>query len=177
MKVSKKINPYSIEIEFKDALLTKCDIVLKEYAKTKLLSLKSKPSNVNKRMLTQFCERFIAKNSLDVEYAIIISLIFCNEFMVIKEQVEMGIIDFHHFKDPDFWNNSPSYKPHSLGTNELKAAQFDTNITIRDAIFFSYTTLDNFYPQTREVVADMLDFSEKHKRFDCYTFFKDITYV
>lgn len=174
MKIKSNISPYAIEIEFKKELLYKCDAILKEYVSDKLAAIKSRQRTKNSIMLAHFYERFLIKHSIDIEYAIIISILFCNEFVLIEEQVRAGIINFHHFKNPDFWDGSH--------TSELEQGEKpDQNklpaISIPDAVFFTYTTMDNFYPQTAVVISDMLDFSDNHKDFDCYSYFKDLIYV
>ncbi|MGR5365794.1 hypothetical protein [Photobacterium damselae] len=177
MKVSKKINPYAIEIDFKTELMSKCDVVLKKYIKDKLVSAKSKRRTKNLIMLMKFYERFLVKHQLDVEYAIIASLIFCNEFTIIREQVEMGLIDFKHFRDPNFWDSNACYQPENHDTHSSNTLGGNSSISAKDAIFFVYTTMDNFYPQTHEVICKILDITDKNPDLDCYRFFEDITYI
>ena len=162
MKVSTNISSSVIEIEFKTNLMLKCDTLLKKYAIEKLERLREKPRTKNTKVLMKFYERFMKKEDLDVEYSIMTSLIFCNEFTVIREHIEMNLINFNHFKNPDFWGEGNTTQ---------------SQITLRDAIFFTYTTMDAFYPQSREVVAEMLDLSDENEKFNYYGFFETIEYV
>ena len=135
-------------------LVEKCHPIIKQYASEKIEKLHcGKTKNIDS--LIEIHKLFILKESFDAEYAVMLSLLFCNEFLSIKKQVAANSINFEHLKSPDYWKSQ---------------------ITIRDAIFFSYTTMDNFFPQSKSVIENMLYFSEKHENFNYYTFLKNVKY-
>ncbi|PSV01065.1 hypothetical protein [Photobacterium kishitanii] len=125
------------EFELKEELAFFCVRHIKKYARKRIADLKSKRIKSYDLKIAAF-ERLIAIRRYDIEYATLISILFANEFLQIKDRVLAGKLSLEHISDEGYWKNG------------------GRNIGIVEAIHFSYTFFSEAYPQSYNIIELML---------------------